>query len=105
MSPEDWKAAWGIEHLIFANDQAGQLPESARQFLQSFGLPRYFTFDSAGVEKTTGKEAGGYAFEISFEQLSSELVPYARLVSWGDLVTLTVEGPKHILVCIRPLLR
>lgn len=83
MSPEEWRDAWGVEHLVFANDQAGQLSESARQFLHSFGLPRFFTFNSAADERNEWRIE--IAFGISFEQLSRELVRYGKFIDWGDL--------------------
>src|SRR5947209_5416003 len=55
------------------------MPAAARDFLDSFGLPRVVIFEWRN------------AFEISFTPLERELVPYNAIIGWGDFYDETLD--------------
>lgn len=71
MKPEVWIKEWA-HPLLYCRQDERRLPESARQFLTTFGLPSVVIFESFN------------SFEISFAPLQEELVSYNATVEWGD---------------------
>ncbi len=72
MIASEWKKAWGKDRLIFLQGGARVLPLESRRFLKNYGLPRNMIFE------------GETPFEIHFDALSKDLVPYNKTFEWGD---------------------
>jgi hypothetical protein len=73
--PDQWKRLWGAYRMISAGPTVNELPETARQFIQTYGLPRrvWLQWWGTGIEGTS---------EISFEPLCrpAELDPSQRIL-------------------------
>lgn len=80
MNLKDWKKEWSVNNLVFAPEDCDQLPDIAREFLTSYGLPRRLIIDSP-----LEVDSGVYIYsEISFESISQPLVRYNKAITWGD---------------------
>jgi hypothetical protein len=72
VQPDAWARDWR-HPLIHGRSDERRIPETAREFLISFGLPRVVIFEWQNA-----------AFEISFTPVEKELVPYNTTFTWGD---------------------
>jgi len=88
IEPDDWKREWGADNLVFATEHVHCLPDTARAFLSSYGMPRRIIFENPLDGDWDAKVELDYAvdisFEISFEPLLRPLERFNAAVRWGD---------------------
>jgi hypothetical protein len=71
MQLEAWAREWHYP-LLHCRPDEKRLPQTAREFLTTFGLPSVVIFELHS------------SFEISFAPLKNELMPYNSAIRWGD---------------------